>query len=444
MENRKVIVIGAGIGGIGAAYWASKLGYDVEVLEVNDYPGGRVAAVEYKGDRVDVGAVFYHSDYRLAYELMDAVNLKKNLKKVDGYIQFRLKNGDIYNYDHRKPYMGMLGLMGNLKVGLFMLRYILFGKKFRKYWIEKDIPEYDNRPATDLFKGFASEKVNDYMVGMIAMAENAGSPDYMSVYHFIHLFRLTTFTNFLGLRNGTAALPQALAKKLNIKYESPVKQVVFEKGRVTGVLMEGSNEVKKAGHVIMAADPAAAARMLPDDLGIQRDFLGSVMHAPMPAVLLFLDRPLRKDAWVYFNDLTQRRHYTVCIDQLAKMPEMVPSNKSILFLASCHPQSIALSGMTDDEVIKIALEDAEAMVPGVKGMVEHAQIFRHPFGVPQFPPGAYKQLLDFKEGIKDLKGISFVSDIFGGHYMEASLESAKKAVQRMCGWGGCTGYTNFE
>ena len=33
MENRKVIVIGAGIGGIGAAYWASKLGYDVEVLD---------------------------------------------------------------------------------------------------------------------------------------------------------------------------------------------------------------------------------------------------------------------------------------------------------------------------------------------------------------------------------------------------------------------------
>ncbi len=439
MENRKVIVVGAGIGGLGAGYWASKLGYDVEILEVNDYPGGRIAAIEHRGDKVDVGAVFYHSDYKLAYELIDAMNLTKNLKKVDGLIQFRLKNGETYDYDHRIPYLRLLGPMGNLKVALFMLKYIVFGKKFRKYWIEKDIPEYDNRWVNDLFKGMGSQKINDYMVGFVAMGENAGIADHMSLYHFIHLFRLTTFTNWIGLTNGTAALPIALAKTMKVRYEAPVKQVIVEKGRVTGVLMEGSNEVKKAGHVIMAADAAAAARMMPDELRKQGDFLGNIMHSPLPSVVLFLDRPLKKDVWVYFNDIKQRRDYMVCIDQLAKMPEMVPSGKSILWLAPGHPKTLRLKNLSDDEIIKIAIRDAEEMVPGVGKMVEHTEIFRHPFGVPQFPAGAYKQLIDFREEIQKLRGISFVADIFGGHYMEASLMSAKDAVDRLCRWGGCTG-----
>jgi len=179
--------------------------------------------------------------------------------------------------------------------------------------------------------------------------------------------------------------------------------------------------------------------MMPDQLETQRDFLDNVMYSPIPSVVVFLDRPLKKDVWVYFNDITQERDFLVCIDQLAKMPEMVPSGKSILWLAPAHPKSLRLARLPDDELIKIALKDAEGMVPGVGSMVEHVEVFRHPYGVPQFPAGAYKALLDFKEGIEDLKGVSFVSDIFGGHYMEASLMSAKCAVDRLRQWGGCTG-----
>ena len=43
MENRKVIVIGAGIGGLSAGYWLGQRGYDVEILEALDRPGGRMA-----------------------------------------------------------------------------------------------------------------------------------------------------------------------------------------------------------------------------------------------------------------------------------------------------------------------------------------------------------------------------------------------------------------
>jgi len=41
-----------------------------------------------------------------------------------------------------------------------------------------------------------------------------------------------------------------------------------------------------------------------------------------------------------------------------------------------------------------------------------------------------------KEKARDLKGVSFVTDIFGGCFMEAAMVSAAEAVKRVCGWGG--------
>ena len=72
MENRKVIVVGAGIGGLAAGYWLSQRGYEVEILELLERPGGRMATIERKGDRVDVGVQFLYSNYHRTFELIES------------------------------------------------------------------------------------------------------------------------------------------------------------------------------------------------------------------------------------------------------------------------------------------------------------------------------------------------------------------------------------
>lgn len=88
MESAKVLVIGAGIGGLAAAYWLCQRGYDVEVLEASSRPGGRMLTLERRGDRVDVGAQFYHSNFRYAIQLLDAVNLSGTRRPINGKVQF--------------------------------------------------------------------------------------------------------------------------------------------------------------------------------------------------------------------------------------------------------------------------------------------------------------------------------------------------------------------
>ena len=63
-NHNRVIVIGAGIAGLGAATFLKQRGYDVQVLEAAPQAGGRARTLTRRGteDFCDVGTQYYHSN----------------------------------------------------------------------------------------------------------------------------------------------------------------------------------------------------------------------------------------------------------------------------------------------------------------------------------------------------------------------------------------------
>jgi len=57
-ENKKAIIIGAGVGGLATAINLSQKGYQVNVFEKNLQPGGRCGNIIKNGHRFDTGATF--------------------------------------------------------------------------------------------------------------------------------------------------------------------------------------------------------------------------------------------------------------------------------------------------------------------------------------------------------------------------------------------------
>ena len=55
MLSPKVIIIGSGIAGMASAIRLAVQGFEVHVYEVNDYPGGKLSALEKDGFRFDAG-----------------------------------------------------------------------------------------------------------------------------------------------------------------------------------------------------------------------------------------------------------------------------------------------------------------------------------------------------------------------------------------------------
>lgn len=436
MENRKVIIVGAGIGGITAGYWLTERGFEVEILEAADVPGGRMATLERNGDKIDVGAQFFHSNYVYAFDLMDAVNLRHNLHQIDAKVKFKFEDGGELDFEPKSFYLRGLGLKNNLKLDWFVLKNIIFNHRSPMYKIVDNRPELDNATLSELFTDPSDARLRGLFSG-ISLASNMCEPEWLNLQHFIQLLRIDLFTQYSVLKGGNATLLEELAKKLNVKCNSPVRRLVYEKGRVIGVEMEKDGSVKKAGHVIVATAAPSVGRMLPDELKEQRDFFESVIQAPLPMPVFFLDRPVNKDVWAYFNEPTVKKTFSFAIDASVKCPAMVPSGKAIVSAWSCYPHTLDLVDRPDDEIIAKALKDVEPMIPGISGMIEHAEVFWHKeAGMGHYPAGSYRKVLDFKEKAKDLKGVSFVSDILGGCFMEAAMASADEAVKRVCAWGG--------
>jgi protoporphyrinogen oxidase len=427
MNRDRIIVVGAGIGGLGAAYWLGKAGYEVEVFEASDRPGGRLMTLERDGDKVDVGAQFYHSNYTHCLELIEETGLSSKKRAIEGQTQYSLSDGSVYQFGHKIRYMRLLGLRGHLSFLAFLLRHVLLGKRFEMYRITRDIPEYDSRAVAEVVR---DPKFMDYVVKPVCYGEGQTPPEGMSLYHFIHQLRLTILTNFVGLSTAVASLPEALAQRVNVRYGAPVRSLLYEGGKVIGVELE-SGSTHRAEHVIVAVTPDAAVRIVPDALDPQRQFFASFPHTPLPLPCFFLNRPLNAEIWNYFSDPSEQRDFEMAIDHTARVPEMVPSGKAIVSAWTAYPKSVELIEQPDDVVIKRAQNDLEFMIPGFGQWVEEATVVRHEWGVARYPPGQYGRIIDFRREAGKLRGVSFVGSAYGGTHMESSLVTAKQAVERI-------------
>lgn len=59
MKRKKIIIIGAGIGGLASANLLAKAGHEVHVYEKNDSPGGRAGLLKQDGFTFDTGPSWF-------------------------------------------------------------------------------------------------------------------------------------------------------------------------------------------------------------------------------------------------------------------------------------------------------------------------------------------------------------------------------------------------
>ncbi|MFO0414410.1 MAG: phytoene desaturase family protein, partial [Bacteroidota bacterium] len=100
MLQRKVSVIGSGIAGLAAAIRLAIRGYEVDVFERNEYPGGKLSLIEKDGYRFDAGpSLFTQPQYleQLFHEAGESIEDFFEYQKVDLSCRYFFENGKIIN-----------------------------------------------------------------------------------------------------------------------------------------------------------------------------------------------------------------------------------------------------------------------------------------------------------------------------------------------------------
>jgi phytoene desaturase len=278
--SKKIIVIGAGIGGLGAAGLFAKKGYDVTVLEKNPLPGGRANLLEVDGFRFDMGPSWYlapdlfehyfslmgervedHLDliklspsYRIFFENDSAPldiysdlakdtesfnaiepgagdNLRKYLRQSEYQYSVAINNFIYKNYDSIFDFFNRQVLTEGQKLSVFSKMHSFVSRFFRSRKLQQ-VMEY-----TMVFLGTSPYQAPAIYNLMSHMDFNQGV--YYPLGGFYELIKALVR---ISEKNGAL-----------IRTNSPVEKIIIENGMARGVKLS-NGEVLESDIVISNAD----------------------------------------------------------------------------------------------------------------------------------------------------------------------------------------------
>lgn len=99
----QVIVVGAGIAGLAAAWQLKQSGIQVLVLEAEQIVGGRMQSIQIDDALVDSGAQFLSSAYSIIPKLIEEIGLSDEFVATSEWVGL-VRNQDIALIHPRKPW----------------------------------------------------------------------------------------------------------------------------------------------------------------------------------------------------------------------------------------------------------------------------------------------------------------------------------------------------
>lgn len=278
--NKKVVIIGAGIGGLGAAGLFAKKGNDVIVVEKNANLGGRANIFEHEGFKFDMGPswylapdIFEHYFNLVGEKVEDHLNLKK---LSPSYRIFFRNNGepldinsnidiDTATFDAIEPGAGEK-LRAYLKQSHYQYevatRHFMF-KNYDRVWdfFNKRVMTEGQKLSvfstmhnfvSKFFKSKKLQQVMEYTMVFLGTSPYEAPALYNLMSHMD--FNQGVFYPQGGFYELIKALADIAEKNGAIlRTDSPVEKIIVRDGKAVGVRLE-SGEVIDADIVISNAD----------------------------------------------------------------------------------------------------------------------------------------------------------------------------------------------
>ena len=251
----RLAIIGAGVGGCGAAYFAHRLipSCEITVYERSDRVGGRVYSIDLDGQGVEIGAAFFKGSHKLIVGLLKELDIKAKPIPIPSSIG--VWNGERF-VTRINGAASALRLF--LRNPLNIIRLLSFlrklGRRNRVIYREvKDQPrEWDElfaaagitkwltRPLRDVLleKGIASSFIDNLLEPMIRVIYNQDSS--INAYAGLSTINLL-YGRTYNIDSGNEVLPKRLLEASMAAIKLGVEVYTIEKGG------DGSYEVSGRG-----------------------------------------------------------------------------------------------------------------------------------------------------------------------------------------------------
>jgi len=421
VPSKKVVVVGAGMAGLAAAYRLRKAGVDVTVLESSGHVGGRVGTESRDGYMIERGAQLITSTYRNALGLVKELGLEAELKPTSPWMAI-VKDGR----PRRMPSGAMFPIYA-LTSGLVSLpdwhTTKLKWPPVDNYaaWAEYDDEDTARWCAPRM--GRATEYLVEPLVagGLLCVMEETSRAATLATLALTDNGR----GREMSLSRGLGSFPEALASKIDVKLESPVQSIEVRDG---GVSVQLSGEQMRADHVVLAATAPVASRLYRSGDEVERRLMATEYASTVKIGLAtsrhWRNEPALKDVWGFLIPRPDRQLIASATLESAKDLARVPDGEMLnLFI---KPEAAgAMIDLSDDEIVAKVLPDIERFFPGVTATKRFAQITRWPNALPKSPVGRSRDLAEYRKSRPSAQRVLLAGDYMGLPHFESAIETGQ-------------------
>lgn len=422
-QNPKVVVVGAGWAGLGAAYHLALQGYDVTLLEAGPYPGGLVAGWKTAGGRsVEAGIHGFWYPYGNIFSLVRELGISPftPFTRSSQYSPAGLEvESPIFQDLPRLPtplgtflytQFKRLPLIDRLSA-LPLLYAVVDFDNSDEAW-----RRYDSVTARELFKDFgvSARLYRDsfepmLLVGLFAPGEQCSAAAALGMLYFFILAHQPDFdvvwcrgtVGEMIFRPWVERIEQAGGQVLTHRRVSDL--TLDSTGKATGVVC--GDESFDADAVIFAVGVSGMQKIVSSSPSLQsrREFrdVSNLGAVDVLATRLWFDRkiaiPRPSNACFGFNTTTGWTFF-----DLNALHDEYRSEPGTVIEADFYHANQFLP-LSDEQIVPIVQRDLATCIPAFQeAKVIDSSVIRLPRAVTHFAPGSYQHMLPVTTSIQNV------------------------------------------
>jgi protoporphyrinogen oxidase len=386
----RVVVLGAGVMGLAAAWRAGLLGHHVTVLEAAPEPGGMAAHFDLGGLSTERYYHFVCKSDAPTFALLEELELGEKMR-------WRTTSMGYFTHGRLYPWGNPLALLRFPHLGpVEKLRYagLMFMSARRDRW-----PELEHISARQWIETWCGRSVYAklwtplFELKFYEYADNVSAAWIWTRIRRIGRSRCSVMQEELGyIEGGSETLVRALSEAIQrnggaIRLREPATRVMTEAGRVTGVRTTIGDHAADA--VISTVPTPYVSPLVPDLDPAWRERYESIANIGIVCVVFRLRRSVTPHFWVNIVEPG------VSVPGIIEMSNLRPTTGSVVYVPFYMPVTNPLWSRPDQAFIDDALDCVNRINPSITeadllaihvGRLRHAQPICPPGFAARIPP----------------------------------------------------------
>lgn len=426
-----VIVVGAGISGLGAALKLKDVGLNVLVLEKNNHVGGRMSTDHIGDFSIDRGATIFGGRFSRMKALVKKLNLEHLAEEID--FKFALDDGKkITTIRRGRPddvlVNGKIGFRGKLALIRFGLSVLLRGKKLG-HGNTLNVSHIDDASVEDYMKQIGGQDLLEHF-----LYPGLNGPLGSNLRKNSRLILFQTFWNILlmktwAIKGGMDAIVNAMAAHLNVRTNAVVEHIKIINDKQVSVTVNG--EQLNCERVVIALPGNLAAKLCPSLPEHVLQLLRDTKFGEMVSAHVMLNKATDNKCSAYGISKEVDDGYEIELEH-NRVSNLCAKGKGLVSMYMWNEPKHRITEKTDEQVKARAEEIVKKHFPECSDEIAGTHILRWKEGICHFSPGRLTQMSALREEMKNWNlPVQLCGDYLDGIASESALVTGEQAAENI-------------